>query len=81
VFDNFSLKNQSQEINLYARFALWLFALLLLTKFSPVGAGLTVLVVAAQVFIGMQVLAKSRFELTPFVSVRVRLVVLVLWHF
>jgi hypothetical protein len=62
VFDKFSLKNQSPEINLYLRLTFWLFALLLLTKFSPIGAGLTVLVVAAQVFIGMQVLALSRVD-------------------
>ncbi|MCX6536414.1 MAG: hypothetical protein NT119_07675, partial [Actinobacteria bacterium] len=62
MFDKFSLKNQSPEINLYARLVFWLFALLLLTKFSPIGAGLTVLVVAAQVFIGMQVLPLSRVD-------------------
>ena len=55
-----SLKNQSPEINLYARLAFWLFALLLLTKFSPIGAGLTVLVVAMQVFIGIQLLSSFR---------------------
>ena len=55
-----SLKNQSPEINLYARLAFWLFALLLLTKFSPIGAGLTVLVVAMQVFIGVQLLSSFR---------------------
>lgn len=60
MFDKFSLKNQSPEINLYARLVFWLFALLLLTKFSPIGAGLTVLVVAAQVFIGTQLLSSFR---------------------
>lgn len=43
--------------NLHARLAFWLFALLLLTKFSPIGAGLTLVVVVFQVFIGMQILA------------------------
>ncbi len=52
-----SLKNFSPILNLYARLASWLFALLLLTRFSPIGAGLTVVVVAAQVFIGAQLLS------------------------
>ena len=60
VINRLSLKNQSPEINLYARLAFWLFALLLLTKFSPIGAGLTVLVVATQVFIGIQLLSSFR---------------------
>ena len=60
MINRLSLKNQSPEINLYARLAFWLFALLLLTKFSPIGAGLTVLVVATQVFIGIQLLSSFR---------------------
>ena len=60
MINRLSLKNQSPEINLYARLAFWLFALLLLTKFSPIGAGLTVLVVAMQVFFGIQLLSSFR---------------------
>ncbi len=60
MFNRLSLKHQSPEINLYARLAFWLFALLLLTKFSPIGAGLSVLVVAMQVSIGIQLLSSFR---------------------
>ena len=54
-----SLKH-SPNMNFYGRLAFWLYALLLLTKFSPIGAGLTVLVVSAQVFIGIQLLLRFR---------------------
>jgi hypothetical protein len=60
VIDGLSLKTYSPALNLNARLAFWLFTLLVLTRFSPVSAGLTVLVVSAQVFIGFALLVAFR---------------------
>ena len=46
------------QLNLHQRLAFWLFGLLLLTKFSPVAALLTVLVVSSQVVLGESLLAR-----------------------
>ena len=46
------------QLNLHQRLAFWLFGLLLLTKFSPVAALLTVLVVSLQVVLGESLLAR-----------------------
>ena len=46
------------QFNLYQRLAFWLFGLLLLTKFSPVAALLTVLVVSLQVVLGESLIAR-----------------------
>lgn len=48
------------KIGFQGRLVLWLFALLLLTRFSVVGAALTVAVVAAQVFLGLVFVARYR---------------------
>ncbi len=68
-----SLKNYSPTLNFYGRLAFWLYGLLLLTKFSPIGAGLTVLVVGAQIFIGLQVLAASHVDYGQSALIRVGL--------
>lgn len=60
MISELSLKNFSPILNFYGRLAFWLYVLLLLTKFSLIGAGLTVLVVFAQVFIGIQLLSSFR---------------------
>ncbi|NDB42876.1 MAG: hypothetical protein EB035_07840, partial [Actinobacteria bacterium] len=48
------------RIGFCGRLILWLFALLLLTRFSVVGAALTVAVVAGQVFLGLVFVARYR---------------------
>lgn len=48
------------KFGLYARLILWLFALLLLTRFSVLDAVLTVAVVVGQVFLGSQFVARYR---------------------
>ncbi len=48
------------KFGLYARLILWLFVLLLLTRFSVVGAVLTVVIVVGQVFLGSQFIARYR---------------------
>ncbi len=46
------------QFNLYQRLAIWLLGLLLLTKFSPIAALLTVLVVSLQVVLGESLLVR-----------------------
>ena len=46
------------QLNLHQRLAFWLFGLLLLTKFSPVAALLTVSVVSLQVVLGESLVAR-----------------------
>ncbi len=46
------------KFGLYTRLLLWLFALLLLTRFSILGALLTVAVVVGQVFLGSQLIVR-----------------------
>ena len=53
-----SLRIFVTQFNLHQRLALWLLGLLLLTKFSPVAALLTVLVVSLQVVLGESLLAR-----------------------
>lgn len=48
----------SSGFNLYQRLALWLTALLLLTRFSPVSALLTVLIVSLQVALGESLIGR-----------------------
>ena len=53
-----SLRIFVTQFNLHQRLALWLLGLLLLTKFSPVAALLTVLVVSLHVVLGESLLAR-----------------------
>ena len=53
-----SLRIFVTQFNLHQRLALWLLGLLLLTKFSPVAALLTVLVGSLQVVLGESLLAR-----------------------
>lgn len=52
------VKDVDAKFGLYARLILWLFALLLLTRFSVVGAVLTVVIVVGQVFLGSQFIVR-----------------------
>ena len=46
------------RLGLHGRLVLWLFALLLLSRFSVLGAALTVVVVSGQVFLGSQMIER-----------------------
>ena len=53
-----SLRIFATQFNLHQRLAFWLIGLLLLTKFSPIAALLTVLVVSLQVVLGESLIAR-----------------------